>query len=367
MPARPIFGKRAAATSWILSIAAVCIGIVVLYYSTSGGGSHEGNHNGPEREYIQSDPKPETTPTAATLPETARGSKNTEIAKNAVAKVISLISRLRNATLSESDYVDELRKLGAAITGHDLRELFALLADASPPVPKLEQILVGAAQTDPETVWQIAQDNEMDNVSNSSNIELLGSIYANMVPLDRPAAAAFLEKTGNSDVIRRAALTRITARDGVNAVLDIIVDKESPFYSKESYGSVWAITNQVKTSGWNALQDFADKLATRAPEFGANAVTEPVKSMADLKPVETMEAISGWPASEAKSIAGNAAISTIARTNPDLALDLTQKFRGTEQERNNLLLGLQNAFLSINRQDLAEDCANLLRENGANP
>jgi hypothetical protein len=89
--------------------------------------------------------------------------------------------------------------------------------------------------------------------------------------------------------------------------------------------------------------------------------------MAELRPAETMENISKWPASEAKGIAGNSAINTIARTNPDLALDITAKFQGTKQEQNNLLLGLQSAFLSMNRQDLADDCANLLKENGANP
>lgn len=353
--------------AWIISTAAVCLSLVVYYYSRSNGGFDGGNHNRSEDKNIPGNPIPESIATVATPLETFRTSKDGEIVKNAASRIISLVPRLRDATLSETSYIEELKKLGAELAGQDLKDLFASLIDVRPPIPNIEQILVGAALTDPKTVWEIAQDNKMDNVNSSSNIEVLGAIYANMVPLDRAAATAFLEKVGDADVIRKAALTKIAARDGVNAVLDIIVDKDSPFYSKDSYGSVWAITNQVKTSGWNGLQDLADKLALRAPELGANAVIQPVTSMADLKPVETMEAISQWPSSEAKSIAGNSAISTIARTNPDLALDLTEKFQGTKQEQNNLLLGLQSAFISINRQDLADDCANLLRENGANP
>ena len=207
----------------------------------------------------------------------------------------------------------------------------------------------------------------MDNVSSAANIEVLGAIYANLAMRDGAVADAVLKKVGDADVIRRAALTKIAARDGINAVLDIMVDKESPFYSEDRNGSVWAVTNQVKTSGWIGLQDLAEKLVSRTPELGATVVIQPIKAMAELRPAETMENISKWPDSEAKGIAGNSAISTIARTNPDLALDLTSKFQGTKQEQNNLLLGLQSAFLSINRQDLADDCANLLKENGANP
>jgi hypothetical protein len=350
--------------AWLLSIAVICLAYVVFHYSTSTSGLDGGNHNRSEGKDIPANPKPEAQPRAVTPLEAARDSKDVAIVKHAVAKVISLVPRLKNATLTEASYIEELKKLGAEMTGQDLRDLFASLIDEIPPIPNLEQILIGAAQADPVTVWQIAQDNKMDNVSNLSNIEVLGAIYANLVPLDRAAAIAFLEKVGDADVIKKAALTKIAARDGVNAVLDIIVDSGSPFYSKDSYGSVWAITNQVKTSGWSGLQDLADKLVSRAPELGANAVIQPVTSMAELRPVETMEEISKWPASEAKSIAVNSAMSTIARTNPDLALDLTAKFQGTQQEQNNLLLGLQSAFLGINRQDLRSSRISVLLDLG---
>jgi|694.fasta_scaffold47640_4 hypothetical protein len=353
--------------AWIPSVAVVGLSLFVWHSYTSSGGLDGGNQNRSERGYIPANPQPKTQSTVATALEPVRVNADKQIVKNAVTKVLSLVPRLKDATLSEASYIEELKKLAAGMTGQDLRDLFASLVGASPVIPKLEQILVGAAEVDPKTVWELAQDNQMDNVSSAANIEVLGAIYANLAMRDGAVADAVLKKVGDADVIRRAALTKIAARAGINAVLDIMVDKESPFYCEDRNGSVWAVTNQVKTSGWSGLQDLAEKLASRTPELGATAVIQPIKAMAELRPAETMENISKWPTSEAKGIAGNSAINTIARTNPDLALDITAKFQGTKQEQNNLLLGLQSAFLSMNRQDLADDCANLLKENGANP
>lgn len=353
--------------AWSLSIAVAGLSLLVWHYCAPTGGSDGGNQNGSNGGYIPAHPKPKTESTSVTPLESASNGADREIVKNAVARVLALVPRLKDATLSESDYIEELKKLAADMSGQDLRDLFALLVSASPPVPKLEQILAGAAEGDPKTVWELVQDNKMDNVSNAASIDVLGAIYANLATLDKAAADAVLEKVGDADVIRRAALAKITARDGVNAVLDILVDEGSPFYSKDVHGSIWAVNNQAKTSGWNALQDLAEQLRDRAAVLGANAVIQPVKAMAEVRPEETMETISKWPASETRSVAGNSAISTIARTHPDLALDLTAKFQGTKQEQINLLLGLQSAYLGINRQDLADDCANLLKENGANP
>jgi len=352
---------------WILSGAAVGISLVLWYYYASNDGGNGGNQSPSEDQFISANKKPVTNSMPVTPSETVPDVGGRKNVKHAVTKVLSLVSQLRNATIGESRYIEDLRQLAADLNGHELRALFAELLHATPPIPKLEQILVGAAGFDPKTVWEIVQEHKMDNLSHAANIEVLGAIYANVATGDGSVAKADLEKVGDADVLRRAALTRIAARDGMNAGLDIISDISSPFYSNDRNGSVWAITNHVKTSGWNGLNELAEKVASRTPELGAAAVIQPIKAMAELRPAETMENISRWPASEAKSIAGNAAISTIARGHPELALDLTAKFQGNRQEQNNLLLGLQSAFLSINRQDLAGDCARLLKENGTTP
>ena len=161
--------------AWILSIAVVGLSLFVWHSYTSICGLDGGNQNRSERGYIPANPQPKTQSTVSTPLELVRDNADKHIVKNAVAKVLSLVPRLKDATLSEASYIEELKKLAAGMTGRDLRDLFASLVGASQVIPKLEQLLVGAAEVDPKTVWELAQDNEMDNVSSAANIEVLGS------------------------------------------------------------------------------------------------------------------------------------------------------------------------------------------------
>lgn len=137
---------------------------------------------------------------------------------------------------------------------------------------------------------------------------------------------------------------------------------QEPRFDDDAYvrtGSIPFLVDTVMNSGELPARVAADSIL----ELGYEASRFFPSLYALNYPQDALEWVTNMPESHpARPNAINAVLNRVGMSNPDAALDFAQNFRGTDAERNGVLVGLRGAFASRGETDWVEQVDALIQD-----